>query len=59
MAINAASVWECRAEGAITNGGSFFDADPGTSVDYSQQDAAELALTDLASDGAGTGITSV
>lgn len=58
MAVNAATVWEVRTTGAVTNGGGFADLDPGTSVDYSQQDTAQLALTDLASDGAGTGITS-
>lgn len=59
MALNAGTVWEIRTTGAQTNGGGFYDRDPGTSVDYSQQDAAQLALTDIATDGAGTGISSV
>jgi hypothetical protein len=56
MALAATSVWEMRDTGANTNGG-FYKSDAGT-TDYSQQDAAQLALTDLASDGAGTGISS-
>jgi len=59
MAISNNTMWEVRAAGVETNGGGFKDLNPGTSVDYSQQDAAQLALTDLVSDGAGTGITSV
>lgn len=58
MALDAYMAWECRAEGSATNGSGFIDLVPGTSVDYSQQDAAQLSLTDLVSDVAGTGITS-
>lgn len=58
MTIHADVEWEIRTTGAATNGGGFYDKNPGTSVDYSQQDAAELALSDAASDGAGTGISS-
>ncbi|MFA5379905.1 MAG: hypothetical protein WC455_29365 [Dehalococcoidia bacterium] len=58
MALNAATVWEIRAAGSQANGGGFYDRSPGTSVDYSQQDAAQLTVTDLATDGAGTGLSS-
>jgi len=47
-AINAGTVWECRSTGNLANGGGYYNRDPGTSVDYSQQDAAQLSLTDLA-----------
>lgn len=56
MAIAATAVWEMRDTGSNTNGG-FYKSDAGT-TDYSQQDSAQLALTDIASDGAGTGISS-
>lgn len=46
-AINAGTVWECRSTGNVANGGGYYNRDPGTSVDYSQQDAAQLSLTDL------------
>lgn len=58
MSIAANTDWEIRTTGASTNGGGFKDLNPGTSVDYSQQASAQLALTDIASDGAGTGISS-
>ena len=58
MAIDAATVWEVRASGSSVNGAGFVDRDPGTSVDYSQQDAAQLSVADLATDGAGTGLSS-
>ena len=46
MAISGSTVWEIRTTGNQANGGGFADLDPGTSVDYSQQDSAQLALTD-------------
>ena len=58
MALANTTVWEMRANGDATNGGGFYDRDPGTSVDYSQQDAAELSLTDLACVAASTTLTS-
>lgn len=58
MAIATDTEWEIRTTGAGTNGGGFKDLNPGTSVDYSQQNSAQLALTDIASNGAGTGISS-
>lgn len=47
MSIAANTDWEIRTTGVSTNGGGFKDLDPGVSVDYSQQDAAQLALTDI------------
>ncbi len=58
MALHADTVWEMRTTGSNTNGGLFYDRDPGTSVDYSQQAAAQLALSDLAMVTAGTTLTS-
>lgn len=58
MALHADTVWEIRTTGANTNGGGFYNRDPGTSVDYSQQDAAQLSLSDIATDAAGTTLTS-
>lgn len=58
MAIALGTVWEVRATGSQVNGGGFYNRNPGTSVDYSQQDTAELTLTDLATDAAGTGLSS-
>lgn len=48
MALNAATVWEVRTTGDDTNGGGWYNRTAGTSVDYTQQDAAQLSLTDLA-----------
>jgi len=57
MALDAATIWEIRANGDATNGGGFVPGGAGT--DYSQQDTAELALTDLTTAGAAaTTITS-
>jgi hypothetical protein len=58
MAIDAGTVWELRAEAPSYAGGGFADLNPGTSVDYSQQDSPQLTLTDIATDGAGTGVSS-
>lgn len=58
MSLSVDMGWEIRTTGAATNGGGFIDSNPGTSVDYSQQDAAQLALSDIATDGAGTGVSS-
>ena len=59
MALTGGTQWEIRADGDETNGGGFYDRDPGTSVDYCQQAAAQLSLSDLTTDGAGTGLGSV
>lgn len=48
MAVAATTVWEMRTTGAATNGGGFnASRDAVNGVDYSQQDAAQLALTDI------------
>lgn len=59
MAIATQTDWEVRTTGANTNGAGFKDLNPGTSVDYSQQASAQLALTDITTNGAGTGVGSV
>lgn len=54
MGINAATIFEWRPDtGSDDNGGGFADLDPGTSVDYSQQAAAEFTETDGATAGIG------
>jgi len=58
MTINADTVWEIRTTGNQNNGGGFYNRVPGTSIDYSQQDAAQLSLTDIVTDAAGTGLFS-
>jgi hypothetical protein len=59
MALHADTIWEVRTGGNNENGGGFHDRVPGTSVDYTQQNAPQLDLTDLACAGAGvTTITS-
>lgn len=57
MAFNAAMVWEARTSGSNNNGGGWYDAG-GASADYSQQDAAQLSLSDVVTDGTTT-VTSV
>lgn len=54
MAINAATVVEIRVNGSTNNGAGWADLNPGVSVDYTQQDAAQLSLTDLATAGIGS-----
>jgi hypothetical protein len=58
MALTAGTVCEIRTTGSQNAGGGFYDRNPGTSVDYSQQDSPQLTLTDLATNGAGTGLSS-
>lgn len=53
MALAAATVWEVRTTASDANGGGFVAGATGT--DFSQQDAAQFALTGLAT--AGTGAT--
>ena len=50
MALNATLVWEIRTTGAQTNGGGYKPGASGT--DYSQQAAAQYALTTVTSAGA-------
>ena len=60
MALHQDTLWEVRTGGNNENGGGFHNRVPGTSVDYTQQNAPQLDLTDLACAGAGNiTITSV
>lgn len=53
-------VCEVRTTGAKANGGYYDSTISGAGTDYTQQDAAQLSLTDLATSGAGsTTLTSV
>lgn len=52
-AINQDTEWDVRVSGAADNGSGFANLDPGTSVDYSTQDAAQLSLADFATAGIG------
>jgi len=61
---NTAIVWEIRDTGNATYGGGFFAGrqaahghDPAISIDYSQRDSPILTLDNLATDGAGTGLS--
>ena len=59
MAIPATQVWEVRPTNGTANAGGGFDpsvASPGT--DYSQQDAVQVAYTDLVIGGTTTNLTS-
>lgn len=57
MAVAAATVWEIRpTNGVDTNGGGFVAGATGT--DWSQQNAAQYALTSVASGGAGNTVNS-
>jgi hypothetical protein len=56
MAISSTAVWEVRPTGLSQNGGMFNTASAG--VDYSQQDVAQLTVTDLIANGTTT-LTSV
>ena len=58
MAIPAAAVWEMRANAGNSGlQGGFFNAARG-GTDYSQQDTAQVSVTDIATDAAGTTLTS-
>ena len=48
MGLPAGLTWEVRTTGHANNGGAYIDLIPGTSVDYSQQNAAQLSKADLA-----------
>lgn len=52
MALHADTIYEVRESGNNNNGGGFYNRNPGTSVDYSQQDSPQLAPADLATPGA-------
>jgi hypothetical protein len=51
--------WEVRTTGLAINGGAYIDLIPGTSVDYSQQNASQLSKADLACLLASVTLTSV
>jgi hypothetical protein len=55
MALSASTVWEVRTAGDAANGGGYTTG----GTDYSQQDAAQLSLTDLACLDTSTNLTSV
>jgi len=59
MALHQDTIWEVRTGGSNENGGGFHDRIPGTSVDYSQQNAPQLALIDLVGSAASVTVTSV
>ena len=46
MAINATAVWRIRTGGDAANGAAYDAAISGAGTDYSQQDAAQLTVTD-------------
>lgn len=52
MAIPSATVWEVRTGGSDTNGGGFVAGGSGT--DYSQQDTAQVSVTDAVANGSTT-----
>lgn len=58
MALDQDYTIELRTTGSDNNGGGFYNRDDGTSVDYSQQDAAQLNPTDLACTTGGATLTS-
>jgi len=54
MALTAGALWGVRPGGNDLNGCYFYDEIPGTSVDYTDQDAAEETFTNLTTSGAGS-----
>src|SRR3990167_5402390 len=58
MALNATVVWRIRVSGDQLNGGAYDAAVSGAGTDYSQQDAAQLSLTDGACTSTTTTFTS-
>lgn len=57
MTTGATTIWRVRTGGNNANGGGYDPAISGAGTDYSQQDAAQLSLTDIAC--TGTTVTSV
>jgi len=53
MALHASTIWEVRTSGSNNNGGGWHNTG-GASTDYSQQDAAQLSLNDVVTDGTTT-----
>ncbi len=58
MAISDAMVWRIRAGGNIANGGGYDSTVAGAGTDYSDQDAAQISITDGATTGAVATLTS-
>jgi hypothetical protein len=48
MSINPTAVWRVRKSGSNMNGGGYDPSISGAGTDYSQQDTAQLALSDIA-----------
>ncbi len=48
MSLSTSTTWEVRTAGSDANGSGFANLVPGTSVDYTQQPAAQFSPTDLA-----------
>lgn len=59
MALAPATAWEVRTTGSANNGSGFNNRIPGTSVDYSQQNASQLSKADLACAAGSVTVTSV
>jgi hypothetical protein len=59
MAIGATSVFELRTSGNALNGAGYDAGIASAGTDYTQQDAAQLAVTDLACSAGSTTVTSV
>ena len=58
MAYDVDTHWVIRSDGDNDNGSGFADLNPGTSIDYSNQAAAQASFTDLAMTTGGTTLTS-
>lgn len=58
MAINATSVWRVRIQGNYLNGGAFDPVIVDAGTDYTDQDAAQLTLTDVTTSAASAVISS-
>ena len=54
MALLGGALWGVRPGGNDLNGCYFYDEIPGTSVDYTDQDAAEETFANLTTPGAGS-----
>lgn len=59
MSIGAATVWRVRVAGNDANGAGFDSTISGAATDYSQQDAAQLSVTDAACTTGTSTLTSV
>lgn len=57
-AIGSTTIWHVRVGGSNTNGGGYDSAISGATTDYTDQDAAQLTVTDIVTIG-GTTVTSV